>query len=102
MKKLFLALALLASIGSAIAQTGITSVDEQIPDATASTSSGVGSAGTSTTQRQLNGAQIVGTTGKPASGVDPSVKTRIQLFLAGQLNGQSESSRPMQKLRAID
>jgi len=32
MKKLFLALALLASIGTAIAQTGITSVDNQIPD----------------------------------------------------------------------
>jgi hypothetical protein len=32
MKKLFLALALLASISTAIAQTGITSVDNQIPD----------------------------------------------------------------------
>ena len=31
MKKIFLALALLASIGTAIAQTGITSVDNQIP-----------------------------------------------------------------------
>ena len=32
MKKIFLALALLASIGTAIAQTGITSIDNQIPD----------------------------------------------------------------------
>ena len=32
MKKLFLALALLASISTATAQTGITSIDNQIPD----------------------------------------------------------------------
>ena len=32
MKKLFLVLALLTSIGTAVAQTGITSIDNQIPD----------------------------------------------------------------------